>query len=344
MRATQKPSAKRWRRALWAFPLAAALLASGCGVGDDSRRLLLGHGAAPGNPRAEAAERFSQIVGEKSSERLRVQVFGSEQLGSDSEMMVSIASGTLDMTVNSQGPLATSVPELTLVGLPFLFDTPEHAYEVLDGPVGDEFAEMAEEKGYKVLAWWDNGIRHVTNSRRAVEDSSDLAGLKIRTPDDGMTIDIFGTLGANPTPMAFGELYLGLRQGAVDGQENPLVNIEASNLHEVQTHLTLSGHKYEVTPFVVSTQTWTSLSEEDQRLLQDAAIEARDHQRQLMAEQTDRILAEFQDSMRVTEIDRDEFRAATDSVYERWEERYPEVFERLVQAVEDTRPSEVSHD
>ncbi|WP_148408603.1 TRAP transporter substrate-binding protein [Micrococcus luteus] len=222
---------KRGGALLAAAALGSTLGLSACSTGlqsepttEDSRRLLLGHGAEPGNPRSEAATFFSERVVEETNGRIEIQVFGQESLGSDSDMMVSVASGTVDLSVNSQGAFSPSVPEVNLVGLPFLFESSDHAYEVIDGEAGDYLAEVAEDRGYHVLSWWDNGIRDITNSTRPIEDPEDLRGLQIRTPDDPMTIDIFNSLGASPTPMAFGELYLGLRQGAVDGQENPVVN------------------------------------------------------------------------------------------------------------------------
>lgn len=313
---------KRGGALLAAAALGSTLGLSACSTGlqsepttEDSRRLLLGHGAEPGNPRSEAATFFSERVVEETNGRIEIQVFGQESLGSDSDMMVSVASGTVDLSVNSQGAFSPSVPEVNLVGLPFLFESSDHAYEVIDGEAGDYLAEVAEDRGYHVLSWWDNGIRDITNSTRPIEDPEDLRGLQIRTPDDPMTIDIFNSLGASPTPMAFGELYLGLRQGAVDGQENPVVNIHSSSLHEVQNHLAVTGHKYELNPFVISTQTWATLAEEDQQLLTDIAREARDYQRELMQEQTDNIYAEFDEELEVTHPDRDAFRNATNDVY-----------------------------
>ncbi|MDK7178038.1 TRAP transporter substrate-binding protein [Micrococcus luteus] len=313
---------KRGGALLAAAALGSTLGLSACSTGlqsepttEDSRRLLLGHGAEPGNPRSEAATFFSERVVEETNGRIEIQVFGQESLGSDSDMMVSVASGTVDLSVNSQGAFSPSVPEVNLVGLPFLFESSDHAYEVIDGEAGDYLAEVAEDRGYHVLSWWDNGIRDITNSTRPIEDPEDLRGLQIRTPDDPMTIDIFNSLGASPTPMAFGELYLGLRQGAVDGQENPVVNIHSSSLHEVQNHLAVTGHKYELNPFVISTQTWATLAEEDQQLLTDIALEARDYQRELMQEQTDNIYAEFDEELEVTHPDRDAFRNATNDVY-----------------------------
>lgn len=340
-------SARRVTRTLSVASVAAfALATAACGGGGDtggagggtaageSRMLLLGHGADPGNPRTIAAEAFMNRLSEETDGRLTVQVQGSEQLGSDTEMLQSVKAGTLQLTANSQGPLSALVPEVALIGLPFLFDDSEQAYEVLDGPVGDELEALAEAQGLKVLAWWDNGIRHVTNSQRPINTPEDLAGLKIRTPEDPMTVDIFSALDANPTPLAFGELYLALRQGTVDGQENPLVNIASAKLNEVQRYLSLTGHKYEATPFVMSLQTWEELSAEDQQILQSVAEEARDLQRQEMQTQSVELQETLAQDMEITEPDRDAFREATQGVYDQWSQDYPELVEQLTSATE----------
>jgi tripartite ATP-independent transporter DctP family solute receptor len=299
---------------------------------EGSQTLLLGHGADPGNPRTIAADAFAEQVSEETDGRITVQVQGSEQLGDDSEMLQSVKGGTLDLTANSQGPMAGFVPEVALIGLPFLFDDSEEAYSVIDGEVGDELAALAEEQGFKVLAWWDNGIRHITNSKRPIESPQDVAGLKIRTPEDPMTVDIFSTLNANPTPLDFGELYLALRQGTVDGQENPLTNIASAKLYEVQDHLALSGHKVEVTPFVMNLDTWNALTPEDQEVIKQAAEDARDQQRQLMQEQNAELEDTLAQDMQVTEPDKDAFRQATKGVYEKWAKKYPELVDQLEQA------------
>lgn len=315
------------------------LTACGGGAGSEgeSRQLLLGHGADPSNPRSVAADFFKDQLAETTDGQLTVQVQGSEQLGSDSEMMVSLASGTLDLTANSQGAVSSNVPEMALFGLPFLFESAEHAYEVVDGPIGDEIATKAEGAGFKVLAWWDNGIRDVTNSKRPINTPEDVKGLKIRTPNDPMTIDIFNALGANPTPMAFSELYLALQQGAVDGQENPVTNIASSKLNEVQKHLAKTSHKYEVTPFIISLSTWESLSSEQQEKVQEAADAARDKQRELMTEQIEKISAELGSTMEVTTPDLEAFRTATTSVYDKWSKEYPELVEQFREEADASR-------
>src|SRR5699024_7171793 len=160
------------RRDLVRGPALAGLAGAGlsaCAGGDgprrtDSVRIILGHGAAPGNPRSEGALAFQRLVAEKSDGEVEVQILGQESVGSDSEMMVSVASGTLDMSINSQGPFSSYVPEASLIGLPFLFENAQHAYQVLDGEVQQSIAALSEEKGFHVLGFWDNGMRDITNS------------------------------------------------------------------------------------------------------------------------------------------------------------------------------------
>jgi len=313
-------------------------LTLGVSFAADARTLVLGHGAAPGNPRTMAADLFAELVEDYSDGSLEVQIQGSEQLGSDVEMLDQVLSGQLDLTANSQGPLANIVSEANVFGLPFLFDSPQAAWEVVDGELGDRVASLAEERGLKVLAWWDNGIRHITNNERPIEQPEDVDGLKIRTPEDAMTISIFKELGANPTPLAFGELYTALRQGTVDGQENPLVNIWSSKLHEVQDYLSLTGHKYEVTPFIVGMQTWQSLSADEHAAVERAAKEAGAYQRMELVRQSADLGGRMEEAgVAINEADVAAFREATQPVYDHWRERLGDIVDLAQKAAADNR-------
>src|SRR5258706_11597384 len=165
--------------------------------------LTLGHGAAPGNPRTVAAEAFAKMVTERSSGNVVIKIAGSEQLGSDVSMLTSLRTGALDLTANSQGAASGLVAELNALGLPFLFSSVDAAIRVLGGPVGDDLAKKFAGIGMVVLDWWDNGVRHVTNSKRLIAKPEDIKGLKIRTPADAMTVDIFQSLGAATQQIAF---------------------------------------------------------------------------------------------------------------------------------------------
>lgn len=321
---------------------AAALLSAGTFLGGAGSAfaqttLTLGHGAAPGNPRSVAAERFAELVAEKTDGEVTVTVAGSEQLGNDVAMLTSLRSGTLDFTINSQGAVSGVVPELAALGLPFLFEDTEDAIEILRGPIGEELNEKFEAVGIIPLDWWDNGIRHISTRERSIEKPEDLEGLRIRTPADPMTIDIFEALGAATEQIAFSELYVALQQGVVDGQENPLANIASSKLYEVTPYISISGHKWESTPFLMSQIAAGRLSEEQMQAVQEAALEAGELQRQLMQEAHEKHLAEFEadEAITVTHADREAFQEATAGVYEDWKNKeFGDFVTRLIEAAD----------
>jgi tripartite ATP-independent transporter DctP family solute receptor len=285
--------------------------------------LTLGHGAAPGNPRSVAAEEFAKLVSEKTGGEVTVNIAGSEQLGNDVAMLTSLRTGALDITANSQGAASGLVPEIAALGLPFMFEDADAAFAVLDGPIGEELAGKFQELGIITLGWWDNGIRHITNSKQPIEEPADLKGMKIRTPADPMTIDIYQALGAATEQIAFSELYVALQQGVVDGQENPLANIASSKLYEVNPYISLSAHKWESTPFLASQIGWARLTPEQQAAVQEAATEAGQLQRRLMQEAADKLLAEFQANpdVKVNDVDREAFKEATAPVIEAWQKK-----------------------
>jgi len=282
-------------------------------------KLTLGHGAAPGNPRHEAALLFAERVKAKTAGRIEVQVAHSAQLGDDAAMVTALRSGTLDMSANSQGAMANVVPEYAALGLPFLFPDIHKAWQLLDGPIGEDLAKRTAAKGMVVLGYWDNGIRHITNSKRPIKVPADVKGLKIRTPPDTMTVDIMQALGADTQQIKFAELYVALQQGVVDGQENPLANVASAKLYEVQKYLSLTGHKYEATPFVISKRSWERLSPADQKVFTEAAAEATQLQRKLSKEADDKLAAELKSKgVQVDAVDRKAFVEATRSVYTKW--------------------------
>ena len=282
-------------------------------------KLTLGHGAAPGNPRHEAAVKFADTVKAKTNGRFEIQVAHSAQLGDDAAMITALRSGTLDISANSQGAMANVVPEYAALGLPFLFSDIEKAWRLLDGPIGEDLAKRTAAKGMVVLGYWDNGIRHVTNGKRPIKSPADIKGLKIRTPPDTMTMDIMQALGADPQQIKFSELYVALQQGVVDGQENPLTNISSAKLYEVQKYLSLTGHKYEANPFVMGKRSWDKLSPADQKIFTDAASEATQLQRKLSKEADEKLVAELKaKGVQIDTVDRKAFVDATKSVYTKW--------------------------
>ncbi|MDD0809263.1 TRAP transporter substrate-binding protein [Curvibacter sp. RS43] len=282
-------------------------------------KLTLGHGAAPGNPRHEAAVKFAEVLKAKTGGRIEVQVAPSAQLGDDAAMVTALRTGALDMSANSQGAVSAAVPEYAAYGMPFLFDTPAQAFKLLDGPLGQELAQKSLDKGMVVLGYWDNGIRHMTNSKRPITKVEDMKGLKMRTPPDAVLVDIMQALGADAQQIKFAELYVALQQGVVDGQENPLVNIHASKLYEVQKHLALTSHMFQMTPFLMSKRSWDRLPEADRKAVTEAAAEATALQRKLSLEADDKLLAELKaKGVQVTNVDKSAFAKATSAVDDKW--------------------------
>ncbi len=291
----------------------------GFAMAQSAVKLTLGHGAAPGNPRHEASVKFAEIVKTKSNGRIEVQVAPSAQLGDDAAMVTSLRTGALDMSANSQGAVANAVPEYAAYGMPFMFYSPAQAFKVLDGPLGKELADKSAEKGMILLGTWDNGIRQMTNSKRPIGKVEDMKGLKMRVPPDATLVDIMQALGAEAQQIKFAELYVALQQGVVDGQENPLVNIHASKLYEVQKHLALTNHQFQMTPFLMSKRTWDRLSEEDRRTVLEAAQEATTLQRKMSQDADEKLLAELKaKGVQVTTVDKALFAKATANVDDKW--------------------------
>ncbi|TVU89833.1 TRAP transporter substrate-binding protein [Vreelandella titanicae] len=321
------------KKTVLASVIASAFFISGNAAAQQT--LQLAHNAAEGNPKWDASELFAELVEEGTNGELIVDVGGNAQYGDDMEAITQMRMGTLAFSTNSQGSTSSVVPQFSVLGLPFLFNSLPNAWEVMDGEVGDELKRLSEEKGLVLLALWDNGIRHVSNNVRPIETPDDLEGLKIRTPPDEMTVDIFEALGANPTPMNFSELYIALEQGVVDGQENPLMNIYSSKLHEVQDYISLTGHKYESTPLLMSKMVWDTLSPEYQEVIQQAAVEAGEFNRQASLEADDALRSKMEEAgVAFSEVNPEPFVEATSSVYDQWAEEYPELVEMVVNAAQ----------
>ena len=282
-------------------------------------KLTLGHGAAPGNPRHEASVKFAEVLKARTGGRIEVQVAPSAQLGDDAAMVTALRTGALDLSANSQGAVANAVAEYAAWGMPFLFSSPAAAFKLLDGPLGKELADRSAEKGLVLLGTWDNGIRQMTNSKRPINAVEDMKGLKMRVPPDTTLVDIMKALGAEAQQIKFAELYVALQQGVVDGQENPLVNIHASKLYEVQKHLALTNHQFQMTPLLMSKRSWDRLSEADKKAVQEAAAEATTLQRKLSQEADERLLADLKaKGVQVTTPDKASFAKATASVEDKW--------------------------
>lgn len=292
-----------------------------------------GHGQPETNERHIAVMHFKELVEEKSNGQIQVQVYPNEQLGSEAEMIESVTFNDLQMVAASA--FSQYNPIISVFELPYLFDSYEEAWATLDGKIGQQVAEPFLENNLRILAYFENGFRHIT-ANKPIETPEDLQGLKIRTPEFPLSLSTFRALGANPTPMSFGELYMGLQQGTVDAQENPVANTYASKFNEVQDYLIMSQHQYMPLPVAISEEFWQTLTPEEQTIIKESAQEAAQFHRDLLVENEDKMLEELQDSgMEVIYPDLEPFEEKVDGVYESFRNEVgDEVVDRVVEAAE----------
>lgn len=263
----------------------------------------IGTGLSEDHPQAQALKYFAGQLSAKSGGKLTARVYTSGALGNDVSMTSALRGGTLEMTIPDSSTLVSLVKPFGVLNLPMTFENEKEADGVLDGPFGQKLLAKLPEKGLIGLGFWENGFRHVTNSRRPVQRADDLSGLKLRVIQSPLFLDTFSALGANATPMPFTELYSAMEQAAVDGQENPPATILASKFYEVQKHLVLSRHMYSAWVLLMSKKTWDGLSPEEQKIVQEAAREATLYERKTIRAFSDTALAELKKAgMQITEL------------------------------------------
>ena len=254
------------------------------------QQLRLAHYASTSSTTHAAAEHFKEEVEQRTDGEITVSIHPAHELGDDPSQVRGVRLGTIDMAVIGNPFFTAVIPELNALDLPFLFESPEHAYRVLDGEIGDTIHGWFQEEGMQVLGNWEIGFRNITNSERPIVEPSDLEGLAIRTTPNPAHIKAFETWGANPTPMSFNEVYLALETGAVDGQENPVVLIHAVRFHEVQEHMSLTRHAYTAAYLVMNRGKFGDLTEEQRQVLLEAGQNAGQFERDLVAERESKSL------------------------------------------------------
>lgn len=283
-----------------------------------------------------AAEKFQELVEERSDGVVSVSIYPNAELGDERELLESMQVGTVDMGVITNGPVANFVDEFAVFELPFLFPTSEDAFDVLDGPIGQEVLDELETVNLKGLAYAERGFRNVTNSVRPVESPADLDGLTLRVMENPVYVDTFNTLGADAVPMAWTEALTAMQQGTIDGQENPVNVIHAFGLYETQDYMTLSRHTYAPAIFVMGQPSWGDFPDAAREALIDAAQEAAAHQRAFNAEMEEEQLAALREAGMeiVEEPDVEAFQAAVEPVYDDYGEDFGEYLARIQEALD----------
>ncbi len=295
----------------------------------------LGHIAEPENPYGMGADYFAKLVKERSGGAIDIQVFPSSQLGNQRDLVEGLTFGTVDITLTGTAVLGNFIPEVAVFDLPFIFRDIPHAYKALD-TVGMELCKKGEKRGMITLAIWENGVRHMTNSKRPIRTPDDMKGLKIRVMEQPVYIEMMKALGASPTPMAMSELYTALQKGVVDGQENPFSHIATKHFDEVQKYISLTGHTYASEPILISTMAWAKLNKEQQEIVRKAAEDTRDWQRQLCRDSEGKFRKTIEDRglAQINEdVDKEAFVKATAPVYKMYTDKFGDANIKAIQDI-----------
>lgn len=271
-----------------------------------------------------AIDTFAKEVEKRTNGRYKIQTFYNGALGGERESIEAVQLGTQELAFSSSGPVPNFVPEAKILDVPFLFRDKAHARAVLDGPIGQDILKKFEPKGFKALAWAENGFRHMTNSKRAVNTPEDLKGLKLRTMENPVHITAYKAFGIITTPMAFPEVFTALQQGTVDGQENPLPVIISAKFDQVQKHLSLTGHVYSPAIFVMNKGVFDKLAPADQQAFLEAAKEGVKANRARVDEDDAKGVADLRaKGMNVVEnLDKAKFQAALASANAKFEKEF----------------------
>ncbi len=263
--------------------------------------------------------KIGELVSEKTDGAVKLDVFGNSQLGSERDLLEGLQLGSLQMTCTSTAPLAGFTDSFLVFDLPFIFETTEQARAVLDSEVGQEILHSVDDQGLVGLAWFENGFRNVTNNVRPITVPDDLKGIKIRTMENQMHMAAFQIMGADPTPMAMGDVFTALQQGTIDAEENPVPIVATNKFQEVQKYISMTGHIFSPTPVFIAKDYYEALPEEYQTAIQEAATEAAPYQREQIDEQNVSGLEELtNDGMEANEPDKAPFQEATAPIYDQY--------------------------
>ena len=317
-----------------ALMVAAAAFA---GQAEAATTLRLGHVVADNSSLDKGLDYFAKLVSDKSNGELKIQVFPNSSLGDNTAMMEQLQFGSLDLMAPSVAALSGFTPSTAIFDLPYLFKNEAAAEEVLDGPLGDTVGKALEPQGFYLLGWMTQSWRHLTCNKE-VTKPADVAGIKIRTMDSKYHMAHFNTLGASAIPMAMSELYTALQQGTIDAQENPYTNIVNSRFYEVQKYVVETGHIYDACPLIISTITWKRLTDDQKKIIKEAAAEAVNWERAEVRKDDDIFREQVKKSgttvIVLTPEQRAEFRKAAQPVYDEFVKEQGQTGADAVKAVE----------
>lgn len=292
--------------------------------------LKLGHNAATTHHYQQLSVMFQEAVAKASNGEIEIKIFPNDQLGSQRQLVEGAQLGTTDIVLTSDAIMSNFEDTFAALNLPFLFRDMDHVGKVMDGPIGEEFRELAAKKGLVILAFWENGFRAISNSKRPIVTASDCEGLKIRIIPGFLPVDMFKALGALPTPMATGEVYSALQLGTVDGQENSPTFVLSHRYYEVQKYLSFTNHQHNNEPLVISGIIHDSLKPEHQKILREEARKLAPVARQMVVDMEEVLVKELTGKIEINRVtDYSSFENASRQVYEKYQSRYGDIAARI---------------
>ena len=313
--------------------IVAALAAVFTGAAAAQTELKFGHVGEPGSLIGASADEFTRRANAKLAGKYKVVVYGSSQLGGDKELLQKVKLGTVDFAEPST-VMSSEADIFGVFEMPYLVKSREHMKKIEKDLFWSKMAPEAEKKGIKLLAVWENGYRHITNSKHPINTPADLKGLKLRVPEGKWRVKMFQAYGANPSPMKFSEVFTALQTGVMDGQENPFAQIASAKFYEVQKYLSLTGHVYTPSYVAVGTKKWMTLPADARKVFEDAARDTQAWVYEKAARDDDELLAKMKTSgIQVNNANKDAFIAASKPVYDEYSKEVPgakEVIDRAI--------------
>lgn len=289
----------------------------------------------PGYPNSIALKGFSEEVAKKTDGRIEPKVYNNGVLGAQPDAIEQVRSGALDFANFNMGPMGPIVPTTNVLSLPFIFNSVDDMYQVMDGEIGQRFADALAEKNLIALSWFGSGARSLYNTDHPVKTPDDVKGIKARVMNNDLYVEMIDNLGGNATPMAYSEVYQALKTGVIDGAENNYPSYESSGHYEVAGYYSLTEHLILPECLCIAKSSWEALSEEDQKIIRKAAEDAAKEQRELWEERVQGSKQIVLDSgVKINEVDdKSAFQEKMQPIYDEFTQQNPQ-FESLVKDIQ----------
>ncbi|CAO1665515.1 TRAP transporter substrate-binding protein [Salinicola sp. NYA28a] len=291
-----------------------------------------------GYPNSVALKSFADEVSEKTEGRINPRVYNNAVLGDQPDAIDQARSGALDFGNFNMGPMGPIVPETNVLSLPFLFDSVDQMYRVMDGEIGQRFADALAEKDLIALSWFGSGARSFYNTDHPIEEPDDVKGLKLRVMNNDLYVQMVDALGGNATPMSYGEVFQSLKTGVIDGAENNYPSFDSSNHYEVAKYFSETGHLIIPECLCIAESSWNELSDEDKSIVRTAAENAAKEQRELWAEGAKKSREEVEAAgVKVNQVkDKAEFQKRMEPIYQAFIKENPDL-ESLIDDIRNTQ-------